>query len=84
MIIRNYELLRATKRCEYCRSSIGLTVHRVWCYDYERRLQRLTGFKVSCQACSLVTHMGFASVRGLDEYAVKHFMEVNGINRKKG
>lgn len=77
--IREHELRRSEGRCDYCGSQIGLTVHEVWEYDDERHVQALVGFRVSCRACALVSHMGFASVQGLQADAIKHLMRINRL-----
>ncbi|MBC7091605.1 MAG: ribonuclease H-like domain-containing protein [Nitrososphaeria archaeon] len=80
---RARELKRSGGRCEYCGTTIGLTVHEVWDYDDEKHVQKLIGFKVSCRACSLVNHFGFASVKELADVALEHFMQVNSLNREE-
>lgn len=81
--IQRKELMRSGGRCEYCGSTIGLSVHEVWDYDDIKCVQKLIGFKVSCKHCSLVNHFGFASVNELDDVAFEHFMQINSLSRKE-
>lgn len=70
-----------------CRVEGRLNCHESWEYDGANRVQRLTGFVALCTMCHHVKHLGMASILAqqghLDyEAVVRHFMGVNGCNRK--
>ena len=68
--------------CEVCEAE-ATDCHEVWAYDDRKRTQKLTGMVALCPACHEVKHIGLARIRGKGEQALKHFMKVNGLSRKK-
>lgn len=76
--IRKVVFSAANWRCEVCGSKAKV-VHEVWEYDDLRNIQKLVGFKALCNMCNLATHLGLASVRGLDKEALEHLCRVNEI-----
>jgi len=81
--IRERELKRAGYRCEICGSKDKLHVHEIWEFDYEKCLQMLRGFKVVCDRCHLVLHLGYASYQGRLEEAIEHMRRVAGIGSRE-
>ncbi len=76
--IRQRELSRSRGRCDICGNN-GVIVHEKWDYGEKGFVQRLNGFEVTCENCSLVHHIGRASVTGQEERAFDHLKKVNGL-----
>jgi len=88
---------RAGRRCEACgrpadpSRRIWLEAHERWEYDTEPTepmwarlglpVQRLKRLVCLCTLCHEATHFGLASLRGRDDAAMRHLMEVNGWTR---
>jgi hypothetical protein len=77
--IRQRELSRTGGRCDICGSN-GFIVHEKWDYGEKGFVQRLNGFEVTCEDCSLVHHIGRASVTGQEKRALDHLKKVNAIS----
>jgi hypothetical protein len=80
---------RAGMRCEICGATEDrqtrrwLEAHERWVYDPATGTQRLARLICLCTDCHVVTHFGFAQVRGLEEAAYLHLMSVTGMTRSE-
>ena len=86
--IREEQLEISEYRCSVCESEEGkLFCHEDWNYDDNTLKQELKGFKIVCQLCNDVIHIGQALQRATEtdykEILAAHFMKVNNCNRKK-
>lgn len=70
-----------TPKCECCGAAGPLECHEVWSFTWPRT-QSLTGLKLLCHLCHMIHHIGFAMHKGEGEEVIRHFMKVNGIDRK--
>jgi hypothetical protein len=76
---------RAEERCEICGRGAEpdtrrwLEAHERWTYDELRGVQRLGRLICLCTDCHEVTHFGLAHVRGRDDVALKHLIQVTGL-----
>jgi hypothetical protein len=77
--IRRREISRTAGLCEICGIN-GVIVHEKWDYGEDEHIQRLNGFEVTCENCSLVHHIGRASVTGGEEQAIEHLKKVNSLS----
>jgi hypothetical protein len=77
--IRKLELARTSGICEVCGEHAEI-VHEKWEYDDTNHVQKLVGFEAICRKCSLVHHMGRASVIGLEKEAIDQFVKVNDVS----
>ena len=86
--LRKTVYAECSHKCGVCGAANGrLHCHEMWEYDEERHKQRLVGFTALCGLCHLVKHIGLAAAlaeEGALDYKkiVKHFMKVNGCNRR--
>lgn len=55
-----------------------LEAHERWFYDEETKIQKLLRIIGLCRRCHLLTHHGFAGLKGVHKFAEKHLMKVNG------
>jgi hypothetical protein len=74
-------------KCGVCGAEGKLNCHEIWEYDDQAHTQKLAGFIALCDLCHHVKHLGLAGILAqqgqLDyERVVKHFMAVNGCDRK--
>lgn len=66
--------------CEICGSrgpQHPVECHERWHYDSQTRVQTLVRTIALCPACHRTTHYGFARVKGLEQEAKRHLMQVN-------
>lgn len=73
-------------KCEICASTGKLFCHEVWHYNNKLHVQRLAGFKIICNMCNFVKHIGLAQNLALENRldfgeVVKHFLRVNRVKR---
>lgn len=69
---------RVNGKCECC-DSPGADVHERWEYtDYEKEkcTQTLRRLIFLCKECHMSTHMGLAQIRGQEDEALSHIMNV--------
>ncbi|SRR6266571_5240695 len=79
--IRAKEMSRTHGNCDHC-SGRGILVHEHWEYNDSTRVQRLAGFEVTCEKCSLVHHFGRAAQIGREDEALAHLMSVNQVSQR--
>ncbi|MCZ1012040.1 DNA primase [Streptomyces lydicus] len=81
---------RADNRCEVCGATPGasgkprLEAHERWDFDEATRTQTLKRLICLCSNCHMVTHFGFAQVRGLEGRAFAHLLKVTGMTERQG
>jgi hypothetical protein len=79
---------RAGRVCEACgagrdpKARRWLEAHERWRFDEITRTQRLTRLICLCTNCHEATHFGLAQVRGRDQAAFAHLLEVTGMDEK--
>ncbi len=54
-----------------------LDAHERWSYDVKNGVQKLEDIIAVCKDCHSVIHIGYTQLKGNEERAEKHFMEVN-------
>ena len=85
--LRRVIVERAESKCEVCGATRDasikrwLEVHERWAYDEFTATQPLKRLICLCTDCHQTTHFGFAQVQGRDERALRHLMDVTGIDR---
>ena len=57
--------------------------HEVWDYDDKNCIQILREILALCPMCHLTVHFGFAQTQGRGTHALKHFMKINKLSKKK-
>ncbi|MEV4868549.1 hypothetical protein [Streptomyces syringium] len=81
---------RAENRCEVCGAAPDqsgkprLEAHERWDFDEATRTQALKRLICLCSNCHMVTHFGFAQVRGLEGRAFAHLLKVTGMTERQG
>jgi len=77
---------KAWNVCEIC-GGVGpkhpVECHEIWEYNEKTGVQKLAGMISLCPNCHMVKHFGFARISGKEEWALKHFMKVNGLKKKE-
>lgn len=69
---------RAGYKCVICGAGNGqLEAHEVWEFDTYVKTQKLTDIIALCKSCHMVKHLRHTKMIGGEEYAKKHFMQVN-------
>lgn len=76
--IRKRELARANNKCELC-GSTGFICHELWSFDVETKIQKLVGYKIICDKCDLVMHLGRANATGKQDDAIRQLAKLSGI-----
>jgi hypothetical protein len=56
-----------------------MVCHEVWHYRDQDHVALLVGFKLICQDCNFVHHLGKASTLDRADAAIQHMMRVNRI-----
>ena len=90
-VLRRAAYAKTNRRCAICggRGRAGQNVveaHERWDYvpnGPEGPVQRLVEIQALCPDCHEVKHFGLAQVRGREEQALAHLMEVNGWSRRE-
>ncbi len=84
--LRGFVADHAWNVCEIC-GGVGpnhpVECHEIWEYNEKTQVRKLAGMIALCPDCHLVKHFGFACTQGKEEQALKHFMKVNGLKKKK-
>jgi hypothetical protein len=57
-----------------------MVCHEVWEYSDQSHVALLVGFRLICQNCNFVHHLGKASTLGLGDAAIQHIMRVDRIS----
>lgn len=77
---------KAWNVCEIC-GGVGpkhpVECHEIWEYNEKAGIQKLAGMIALCPNCHSVKHFGFARISGREERALKHFMKINGLQKKE-
>jgi len=74
---------RAGECCEACHAArdpdrkVWMEAHERWAYDDAQQMQTLRRLICLCTSCHRATHFGLAQVRGQDDEALAHLMQVN-------
>jgi len=69
---------RAQGKCMICgKKTDRLEAHERWSYDTENGVQKLEDIIAICKGCHSVIHIGYTQLKGNEERAEKHFMNVN-------
>ena len=80
-ILRKMVYKRADGKCDICgKPSERLEAHERWSYDEKRGIQKLEEVIAVCPLCHSVIHIGRTQLKGDEDKAIKHFMEVNGCS----
>jgi DNA polymerase III epsilon subunit-like protein len=79
--LRKYIYARANYKCECCgintiKNHTRIEAHERFEYDSDSKTQKLVRIIALCEKCHLVTHFGYAGVKGRREEAIEHFMKV--------
>jgi 5-methylcytosine-specific restriction endonuclease McrA len=72
--------------CEICGGegkNHPVEAHEVWNYNDKNHIQKLERMIALCPNCHSVKHFGLSTIRGIEDKAIKHFMVINKINKKK-
>ena len=83
--IRHRVYSRANNQCEICGAikdpsqKRWIEAHERWSYDDKKGVQKLMRLIALCTDCHTVTHFGLATLRGLEDLAYRHLMEVTGM-----
>jgi hypothetical protein len=84
--IKRQVFTKAWYVCEIC-GNVGskhpVECHEIWSYDDVHLIQKLDGMIALCPDCHMVKHIGFANTQGKGNKALKHFMKVNKLTKKK-
>ncbi len=59
-------------------NTLRVEAHERWSYNEQTKTQKLERIIALCHRCHTVTHHGLAGLRGLEKFANKHLMKVNG------
>lgn len=73
-------------KCAICKEKRKLQAHEVWKFLKRSKKQKLIDVIPLCYLCHMVKHIGYAQVSGgriLNERLIKHFMDVNQVERKE-
>lgn len=79
--LRKKSYQNAGYKCEICGgkgSRHPVECHEIWNYDDKHKIQKLERMIALCPSCHEVKHIGYASVRGRYDVAIRHLAKVNG------
>lgn len=85
-IIRKQVYSKAYDLCEICGGTgpkHPVECHEIWSFNDKTLIQKLDGMIALCPNCHSVKHYGLAQIQNKHENALKHFMKVNSISKKK-
>ena len=72
---------RSGGKCAICgKKTNRLDAHERWSYDVKNGVQKLEDIISVCKDCHSVIHIGFTQLKGREERAEKHFMNVNACS----
>ena len=83
--IRKIVYSRVKYICECCNincieNKILIEAHERWSYNYETLTQKLERFVGLCKKCHLVTHLGYARIKGKELEALEHLRITRNFN----
>lgn len=86
--IRKNVYMRVGFRCECCfidciKNKIPIEAHERWDYDYLTLTQKLVRLIGLCKLCHQSTHLGFATINGNGETAIKHLQKVRNFTEEE-
>ncbi len=72
---------RASGKCMICgKKTDRLEAHEKWSYNEKTKTQKLEDIVAVCKDCHSVIHIGRTQLKGDEERAEKHYMEVNNCS----
>lgn len=72
---------RANGKCMICgKKTDRLEAHEKWSYNEKTKTQKLEDIVAVCKDCHSVIHIGRTQLKGNEERAEKHYMEVNNCS----
>ena len=72
---------RASCKCMICgKKTDRLEAHEKWSYNEKTKTQKLEDIVAVCKDCHSVIHIGRTQLKGDEERAEKHYMEVNNCS----
>lgn len=72
---------RASGKCMICgKKNDRLEAHEKWSYNEKTKTQKLEDIVAVCKDCHSVIHIGRTQLKGDEERAEKHYMEVNNCS----
>jgi hypothetical protein len=86
--IRNDFIATNGRKCGICGETEGtMSLHEVWNYDDEKRVQKFEKFILLCGMCDHVKHMGLAGILAKEGkldlgQVIEHFCKVNNCTRE--
>ncbi len=84
--IRKQVYSNAYDMCEICGGVGGkhpVECHEIWSFNDKTLVQKLEGMIALCPNCHSVKHYGLAQIQNKAEIALKHFMKINCLSKKK-
>ena len=84
--IRKNVYKNADYKCEICGSKGDkhpVEAHELWSYDDDQKMMVLDKVIALCPMCHSCYHLGFASVQGKVDNALKHLQKINGFKDEK-
>jgi len=72
-------------KCSICGQKRKLQAHEIWKFNKRSHTQKLVDIVPLCFLCHMVKHIGYASLvskRPMNQRLIKHFMDINGCDRK--
>jgi hypothetical protein len=84
--LRRMVYRRAGYRCEACGAAenrargVRMEAHERFAYDVRGGIQLLVRLVCLCSQCHTATHMGLAGIRGVQDEAIAHLMNVTGMS----
>lgn len=79
-VVRREAYARAHGRCMICGSPSKLEAHERFSYDEKTQVQKLEDVVAVCHLCHSVIHIGRTQLKGDEQAAIKHFMQVNNCS----
>jgi hypothetical protein len=79
-VLRKRVYKSAGYRCQICNGrgpEHPVEAHETWSYDDVSCVQRLECVRALCPSCHTVKHFGLATIRGKEQTARRHLMDVN-------
>lgn len=77
-IIRKDAYRRYNWTCSVCKCKGKMEAHEIWHYDDQQKIQKLHDIVSVCNACHMLYHLGFASIKGKLPQCVKRLSKLNG------
>lgn len=76
-IIRKDAYKRYNWKCSVCGCKGRMEAHEIWHYNDQNLIQKLHDIVAVCNACHMLYHLGFASIKGKLEESIKRISKIN-------